>query len=140
MDLSALIPSETPVKFPIKSPVPPYDTLANDQGVEMVLEVVSSTSSIVKKFERAVQDRKITEAQRSRAGGVLFNAESLEQEFIDRLTAHVVGCQGIQLGGHDITYSPENIKDLFVKLPWLREYVQAFVGDQANFFVKSSVS
>lgn len=140
MDLSALIPSEAPIKFYIKSPVPPYDTLVNDQGVEMVLEVVSSTSSIVKKFDRASQDRKITEAQRSRAGSIAFNAESLEQEIIDRLTAHVVGCQGIQLGGHDVVYSPENIKELFVKLPWLREYVQAFVGDQANFFVTSSAS
>lgn len=68
------------------------------------------------------------------------SAEMLESEALDLLAACTMGWTGIYVKGEAFAFSAENARQLYSRLPWLREQVDGFIADRANFLKASLAS
>ena len=67
-------------------------------------------------------------------------AKSLEVSYkniIENLVSATVSWEKIQLEGEVLEYSEDNARKLYRRFPWIREQVDAFMSDRANFFKAS---
>jgi hypothetical protein len=62
-----------------------------------------------------------------------ISPEELEAEAIELLVVATTGWQGMTRDGQPFEYSNDNARELYRKYPWIREQVDAAVGDRANF-------
>lgn len=62
----------------------------------------------------------------------LLTSEKIEQDAISLLADLTVGWDNLTVDG-DTVYSRENVVKLYKKLPWVKEQVDVFVVDRANF-------
>jgi hypothetical protein len=136
---------------------------ASDAGVEMQLYHPKTQSDLgifitllgrdSKDYRRvqSAQNRKRTE--RMTKGGVfkpaVVTSEEIEQNTIELLSActkawrSVAGEEStdtISIGGQAFTCTTENAAMLYTKYPWIKEQVDAFVSDRANFMKGSSAA
>ena len=60
-------------------------------------------------------------------------AEELEAEALNLLVAVTLDWEGISENGQPLACTPENVREVYARVPWLHEQVDDFVGDRANF-------
>jgi hypothetical protein len=60
--------------------------------------------------------------------------EMSEQHVAELLASVTLSWKNVKDGGPDLECTRENAKKLYVKYPWLREQVNRFAGNRANFF------
>lgn len=108
-------------------------------GTEAYIDLYSGDSEIARRHSRTVQQRRID----MRRGGKV-TVEEIEAETVELLAALTAGWMLVGLDGQpiEIPYSEQNARDLYAEpgLAWLREQVNAFAGDRANFSRASSNS
>lgn len=81
-------------------------------------------------FREEMQNRaKIQLARRQK-----IDVEKLTSDAADLLAACTIGWVGLTEGGQEIEFSRENAKRIYTKYGWLRQQVDEFVSDRANFF------
>jgi len=59
--------------------------------------------------------------------------EEMEDEALDVLIACTKGWRGIDWDGQPLPCTPENVRMLYTRLPWLRREVGQFTGELSNF-------
>jgi len=101
-------------------------------GVEAWIELYSSDSGIARRHNFNVARRRINATGRNQR--IRFTPEELEAEGIDLLVAltsawHLVGFDGEPL---NVSFNADEARDLY-KNTWVREQVDDFVVDRANF-------
>lgn len=100
---------------------PLYDA----DGAPLTVQVIGQDSSAYR--------RKRNELIEKRPTGKLSIAY-LEAEGLDLSVACVAGwSENIVLDGNKLAYSETNVRRAFVNLPWMREQVDAFCAERANF-------
>lgn len=122
------------------------NTAAADQGVEMVLRHPATDDALQTEggqpisitlaggdSERARKARNAAHNRRLQRMNKKLTAESLEAEGLDVLVACTLGWQNIHFEGEDLAFSPDNARKLYKAVPWIREQVDAFIVDRANF-------
>lgn len=67
-----------------------------------------------------------------------FDLDDIEEQTLDDIAALTVGWGGFEEGGEPVECTPANVKRVYTDYPWLREQVQAFHNDRANFFTSSA--
>lgn len=70
--------------------------------------------------------------QMSKRGSI--TSEQVEQENIELLASNTLEWEGLTSGGQAIPFSHQAAVDLYTRFKWLREQVDAFLGDRKNFF------
>lgn len=65
-------------------------------------------------------------------------AEMVEQANIDLLAACTLGWSGIQVKDQPWPFTPDNARYLYTRLVWLRDQVDGFIADRANFLKASA--
>ena len=65
-----------------------------------------------------------------------FSYEESERSSVELLAELTLGWEGLEADGEPIVYSREKAIDLYSdpNMKWLREQVDEFVGERANFF------
>lgn len=121
MDLSSLFASDT-AEIQIKHP----KTGETLEGVSIT--VAGNASEEYRRVRTELAKRRI-ESSRS------ITVEELENSAMRMLVACIKGWKGIQMNGVDYPFSAANAKELFGNpgYYWLKEQVEAGVGDVANF-------
>lgn len=113
--------------------------LRDQDGQPAYIDVYSSDSSIARAHNRAVQQRRLNTRGRGR-----LSTEQLEAEAIDLLAALTAGWRLVKLSGEplDVPFTPENARELYAapSLAWIREQVDEFAVERANFPVTSSTN
>lgn len=71
-----------------------------------------------------------------RSGNKLSTSE-MREDTLNMLVACTVGWEGVVLDGAPLPFNPANARKLYQRVPWLREQVEEFVGDRANFLGNS---
>jgi len=96
------------------------------------ITVVGMDSDTYQKASRDIQNKRLKRIQAK--GRVRFQAtaEELEQESVELLARCIVGWENIEWEGSPLTFNYENAKKLMGIL-WIREQVDTFIGDRANF-------
>ena len=71
--------------------------------------------------------------KRAKRGRGVLNSESIEADNIELLVACTRGWSGLDYKGAALAFSPANARMVYKDFVWLREQVDAFIGDRANF-------
>ena len=119
----------------------PYSGLPirDADGNEAWIELHSSDSEPARKAQRAITNGRL--AMRNRNA---VDAQRLETEGTELLADLTVGWNLLSLDGEkiDVPFSRGNAVELYADrhMAWIREQVDAFVGDRENFSKASSTS
>lgn len=103
------------------------EPLATEEGASISITLAGYDSKAARKMRHAMANRRM-----QRTGGKM-TAESLEADGIELLCALTLGWQNIVVDGEPLEFSADNAAKLYKRFPWIREQVDAFVGDRANF-------
>jgi hypothetical protein len=90
-------------------------------------------------FQHRIQNRRYKSIGRGKTK-IDLDAAELEQEGLELLAACTLSWTGIDWDGAPLPCTPDNAKMLYTKSGWLREQVDAFIGNRQNFFPKPASS
>jgi len=60
-----------------------------------------------------------------------------EEDTCEMLAACTLGWEGIEVNGKTLEFSIEAACEMYIDHLWIREQVDAFIGDRANFFTNA---
>jgi len=110
------------------------EILVNDDKSEMTITIHGPYSKKYKSISHAQQNRRLMKAQRT-GGKLNLTAEELEASALDLLVKCVDGWS-ITLGGEKPECKEAKVREVFEALPWVREQVDAALGDAQAFLDK----
>lgn len=99
----------------------------NPQAITITLLGVDSQK--LKKRQNEITNEVFKKGFRPKA----MTAEKSNDDKLTTLALATVAWSNIELDGKALSFSPENAKALYAKLPWLAEQADAFCGDRGNF-------
>lgn len=130
---------DKPAKLTILHPVtrqPLRDTHDESNIIVAFVELFSADSLVARKHNRSIQRRRLDMRGRGK-----ITPEQLEAEAIEMLAALTTNWALVGLDGKalSIEFNAENARELYAseKLSWLREQVDEFASDRANFSAAS---
>lgn len=94
-------------------------------GITIMLEGMDSAT--YRRATAAVANRRDKSSFRK------LTLEQLREEGIATLAACTRGWQGVRVDGQDIPFTPSAANSLYSRFPWIREQVEAFISDRANY-------
>lgn len=118
LDLSAA--AERGYEFELRHP-------GTQAPLGMFVTVQGEDSDTYQAELRAMQQRRLTGRQAPRT------VEQIDEQALDLLVLATIGWRGIQRDGSELPCTPENVRAVYRKFRWVREQVDAAVGDRANF-------
>ena len=105
--------------------------------VPQTITVVGGDSPRWRKGQFDVYRRRVKESRRNNG---TVPPEALEKEAIELLVNGTIGWTAIILNGEDVPFSREAATRLYTKFSWIREQVDEFIGDRANFLKPSPLN
>lgn len=117
----------------VHSPLGPVwveDANGKPTDVAVTITLLGDDSDIITRFDRASVNQNLR-------GGQMLTAEISEAKAIGRAARATVAWSGIKLDGQELPFSEENAKNLYKRFRWLRQGVQQFISDRANFLTAS---
>lgn len=94
-------------------------------GIKIKLAGVDS--DYYKKEIRRQQNKRLKKGIRN------IKAEELENEAIELLVACTLAWENVEYNGEALECKPENVRKIYKEFPWIREQVDSFINDRANF-------
>ena len=101
------------------------------ESTPIKIKLAGADSDSYKKIERRVRNRNVALLKKNKNG---LSAEVVEASALDLLTGATLDWQGVTWGGAPLEFSQENARMLYEKFGFIRDQVDEFVGDRANFF------
>ena len=115
--------------------------LKDESGANAYIDIYSADSRAAQGHRRQIQDQRL-DAVLSRGSRV--KSEAIDQEHIDLLVALTAGWHLVALDGSalDIPFSKDAATELYASpaMTWLRDQVDRFAADRANFLPASSTN
>jgi hypothetical protein len=102
--------------------------LKDDAGKPITITLIGQDSEKVKKRQRVEMNKRLKGGRRQ-----TMTAEELEEQGLQLLAFCTLSWSGIKLDGQDLDCNAANAVIVYQRLPWMKEQVDAFVGDRANF-------
>lgn len=97
------------------------------EPTSIVLTIAGPDSKTRKKADaRIINDRLKLRVRK-------VSGELLQQEGIQLLAGVIIAWRGVVENGKDIEYSPQNAASLLTRFGFIKEQVDQFCGDRANF-------
>jgi len=137
MDLSALSTkqlSEEGVEMDVCDPRTGDPVVDSESGEKITITLSGVDGKRYREQQRKMQSRRLKNVGRGPKAKVDFDVDSFEAESLDLLASCTLGWKHITWKGQALPFSTENARMLYTELSWLREQVDAFVGDRQNFF------
>lgn len=104
-----------------------------DEPLDIKFKVVGKDSKRVYNALRVVGNRRLNSNTRE-------TLDKIEADGIALLVACTVGWENLQEDGEDVPFTPEAAQRIYKEYKWIREQVDAFVQDRANFLKTGSAS
>lgn len=107
------------------------ERLFNDDGDAMVIRLIGRDSKRFRAKNAQIANRKM--AKRNNRNSV----EELDSDGAELLAACTLGWSGLALNGEPLPFSEQNALKLYTNpgYRWIREQVDTFIADRANFFM-----
>ncbi len=131
MDLSNFASAGEKIELHLTRPVSPFDRLTTDEGDIIGLMIADPESSVMKNFDRALMNSRLLQGRKGAL--TTINATQLEEQAKQRLACSVVGFLNIKVDGKVLEWSPTAASDLLERFVWIRQQVDEFLGNAANF-------
>lgn len=94
----------------------------------MTITLLGEDSAVYRNKSKAIAEEKLN-ANRKRK----VNLDSIENENLQVLAACTVEWTGFEEGKNPIECTAEEVVRIYRKYKWIREQVDSFIGDRANF-------
>jgi len=130
--LDTIAVGEQGVPMQVKHPVS-GEPLTKDDGTPQTITLAGHDSDRFRAAQRANTDRRLKSQRR------VASAEEIDKENLELLVAVTLGWD-IQVDGQTPEPSKAKIREIYTRFPWMREQVDVFVGDRANFLPSSATS
>lgn len=134
MDLSTLNideQSEQGVYMELMHPIDD-EPLLQDDGSKITIKLLGADSKAFRDISKKHSRKRTANMMKTRKKDIDFTP-TLE-ETCETLAACTVGWKGIEANGNAIKFSTDEAYKLYMDFSWIREQVNIFVGDRANFF------
>lgn len=134
MDLSKLnleVYAEQGATLELEHPVT-GESVLQDDGSPVTITLLGQDSKAWRAKNKEYQQKRIAKMAKNRKREIDFSVS--DEEACDLLAACTLGWVGIEEGGKAIEFSRDAAYDLYMRFPWIREQVDTFIGDRANFF------
>ena len=111
--------------------------LVDRGGQQAYIDLHSADSEAARKWRHALTNKRL-DAKVAR----MPSAEETEAEAFSFLAAMTTGWYLLDTEGQpiDVPFTADNAAELYREVPWLRDQVDAYLGDRANFWKASSQS
>lgn len=96
-------------------------------------ELYSKDSDRYLKEENRITQKRLRKARGTRGGTVPLDAAEIRSDDIELLARCVGGWKGVTYKGKVLEYSHQNAVMLLNEVPYIKEQIDAFVGDRQNF-------
>lgn len=97
----------------------------------MGLMMLGIDSPVYQEHYHANQTRRMAQGQK--IGKVTLDSKKLDDEALDILIRCTVGFQNIQLDGQMLDCTPENVRILYARFPFIRDQAAAFMNERSHF-------
>jgi hypothetical protein len=105
-------------------------TLMNDDGSEMTVEVYGADSSVYRNVVREQQDRRM--ARIAKTGKAVLTTAEIEANQLE-LTIKAVKSWTITLNGETPAITRENVEKVLTTYTWIRVQIEDGISNSANF-------
>lgn len=102
------------------------ENLSGEDGKPITITLLGSDSGEYRKKLRSTANQRIATRKKQ-------TVEQLEQEGVGLLAAVTTGWHNIIVNGETLQFSKEKAAELYTQYPWIREQVDEFVNERANF-------
>ena len=102
----------------------------SDTGVRFHL--AGPDSDVYRRSESAARNRNLSRQTKTR-----LTAEMIDEQVLEHLLAVTIGWEGVLYNGQPLEFTADNLRMVYTeaRLRFIREQVEAFVGDRQNFFI-----
>ena len=132
MDLAELDAPDARADMEVRHPATNEPLLTADKQ-PVTISLLGVDSDVFRAGERKLANRRLKQGQKAKV-----TAEGVEAQAIGLLADCTVGWSGIEFEGAVLSFTRENAVMLYTRLRWLREQVDEFIGDRANFLKASA--
>jgi hypothetical protein len=108
------------------------EMLEDDDGNAISIKLLGTDSKVWRNKNRENMRKRTAQMVRSKSKKVDFTVS--DEDTCEMLSECTVDWKGIIDEGEEIEFSKEAAYELYMKYIWIREQVDLFVGDRANFF------
>jgi hypothetical protein len=104
------------------------DRLKQDDGSYIVIRLLGADAPEYRQRVHRIANKNVQRRKKSAP-----SAEQIEEQTVSLLAAITVGWEGIVVNGEALEFSEQAAKELYQDHVWIREQVDEFVADRANF-------
>lgn len=109
---------------------------ATGEPLDATITVAGVDSKRFRKAKHEVDNRRLgTMVRRGKAN---LTAEQLDEESLAILVLCTLGWKNVSWDDKPLECTPENVRMLYTKLPWVREQVDRAMGDRERFLKQSA--
>lgn len=103
-----------------------------ENGEPVIITLLGTDSKAYREKNRDFQRERIAQMARNRKKTIDYTVS--DEDACELLAACTKGWSGIERDGKPLEFSNEAAFDLYMEYGWIREQVDLFIGDRANFF------
>lgn len=109
-----------------------------NEDIGVNIRVLGKDSDEFQRISRAQKKRRMDKLIKGGFRGANIPLESIEQDAIDLLASLTKGWKQedkatITLDGEELACTKENAVAVYERFPWIKEQIDAAIGDRANF-------
>lgn len=135
-NLDTMSAAEAGAKMTVRHPVTD-EPLLDDGGNEMWILVAGRDAMRVKRAENAAANAALANMQKGRGKGL--TVEVSQRNIMEILVAATLDWS-IILDKQTPECTPEKVREVYGRFPWLRDQVDEFCADRSNFVKASTTS
>ena len=96
----------------------------------ITIKVISPDSEKYRKLSNRTRNRSINAVKKGKNS---LTAEMMDENAMELLVGSVLSWEGVTWAGQVMECNEVNVRSVFTKFPWIKEQVDEFLGDRANF-------
>lgn len=106
--------------------------LKTDDGKPVRIKLLGTDSKAWREKNRQNQRDRIAQMARRKSRDIDYTVS--DEQACEMLSVCTIAWEGIVEEGETVEFSQEAAKDIYMRYIWIREQVDMFIGDRANFF------
>jgi len=99
----------------------------------MTITLLGQDSKVYRKLQMGKQQAALNRMAKGKKA-IDLDAEKLSEDSIEDLVKLTTAWTGFALDGKKLEFTPDNVRMVYTDWAWIKEQVQEFVGNRANFF------
>lgn len=108
------------------------EAMLQDDKSPITIKLLGTDSKAYRNKNRDFQRKRIAKMTKSRSKTIDYTVS--DEDACELLAECTIGWSGIIVEGKPLEFSKEAAENLYFEFSWIREQVDVFIGDRANFF------